>query len=66
MHTGHLLGIALEIEHIPFVGKREIDQLVGFSANAEVLWDRVFTQFVVGVIQRLTPIGFIARQQWQQ
>ena len=53
MNALHLIRIIVKVIQVPVVTLGKIDQFVVLCADAEVLWNSMFTQFIVGVIQRI-------------
>ena len=66
MNTAQFVGVFLQVIQIPLVTFGKVDQLVVLGTDTEVLRHRMFTQFVVGVVERITPgLGLISKQRDQ-
>ncbi len=60
----HFIRVFYQIIEVPFITFGKVDQFVGVGPDTKVLWNRMFAEFVVGVVQRVSPSLRPLFEQW--
>ena len=56
MDAFKFLWVFNQIKELPFVGFGKVEKFVFFGANSEVLRNVVLSFFVVGIVERFSPV----------